>query len=354
MLGNPSLHLEGKVLDGGWIVGPQIPIGASTSHGTGGNFTVAYHVTGPIGEKGFLKALDYSRAMHAPDVAQALNAMTAAYIYERDVLNKCRGLDRVVHAIADGTIQINEPGTNGVVEYLIFELADGDVRKFIKFSSAFDVAWALRSLHHVATGLKQMHGRGVAHQDLKPSNVLMYSGVSKLADLGRAAYQGHAAAHLRLAFAGDPTYAPPDLAYGFVNPEWSQWRLGCDVYHLGSMIVFFFTGVGMTPLIMKYLDPAFHPMIFGGGWTGTFEAVLPYLRNAFDQAVLEFSSQIKNAKLRDKLVVLVRQMCDPDTRLRGHPKHRASTGNSFSLERYITDFDLLARRAEIGWFKESS
>jgi hypothetical protein len=118
------------------------------------------------------------------------------------------------------------------------------------------------------------------------------------------------------------------------------------------MVVFFFLGVGMTPLVFKHLDTAFQPSArpFHGGWTGTFHGVLSYVRDAFDRAILEFGGQIPNEALRAKLTTIVRQLCEPDSRLRGHPLSRSTTGNSFSLERYITDFDLLARRAEIGMY----
>jgi serine/threonine protein kinase len=206
--------------------------------------------------------------------------------------------------------------------------------------------------------LKQLHGSNIAHQDLKPSNVLVFDGrTSKLADLGRAAYQGHTPGHDHLHVAGDPTYAPPDLAYGFVLPEWNMRRLSCDVYHLGSMIVFFFTGMGMTGLLFKHLDLAFQPSArpFAGGWTGTFEDVLPYVREAFERAIEEFGNHVPDPKLREKLVTMVRQLCEPDSRLRGHPlTRRQGGGNSFSLERYITDLDLLARRAEVGTYKEAA
>lgn len=356
MKGNPSLHLKGKVLDGGWTVGDAIPVGKCTTAGTGGNFSVAYHVTGSKGQKAFLKALDYERAMKAPQVAKALNAMTAAYLFECEVLDKCREkhLDRVVHAYTSGTITIDEPMAEGVVEYLIFELADGDIRKIIQFSQNFDLAWSLRSLHQIATGLKQLHTNGIYHQDLKPSNVLTFSGKNfKLADLGRAVYEGHTATHYNYPFAGDPSYAPPDLAYGYVPSDARQWRLSCDVYHLGSMVVFFFTGLGMTQLLMKHLDITLKPRIypFLGQWTGTYLEVLPYVRDAFDNAVIEFSNEVKDPKLHETLTKIVRELCDPDAKLRGHPRYRRSNGNSFSLETYIGTFNLLAHRAEVGMYK---
>lgn len=358
MRGNPSLFLSGKVLQGYWTVGESIPMGRNVTGRSGGNFSVAYKLTGKKGEQAFLKALDYSWAMKQTGrVAQVLQAMTAAYLFECEVLNKCRErrLDRIVHAIATGEIEINEPDAEGVVEYIIFDLADGDLRKYLEFSEKFDLAWRLRTIHSIAVALKQLHGSGIYHQDLKPSNVLVFAQKdARLGDLGRAVYEGHTAAHYNYPFAGDPTYAPPDLAYLSIPADPKQWRLSCDIYHLGSMIIFFFTDLGMTPLIMRHLDPSLHPRIhpYNGPYTGTYEEVKPALREAYDRAVIEFSEAIKDETLRPRLTRIVRELCDPDPDLRGHPTQRNPNGNTFSLERYLSEFDLLARRAEAGIYKE--
>jgi serine/threonine protein kinase len=357
MRGNPSLCLKGKILDDDWTVGEPIPVGLRKIGGTGGNFSVAYEVMHSSGQKAFLKALDYSWAMEQKEVAKELQRMTAAYLFECNVLEKCRegSFDKIVRAIATGTIRIDEPDGEGVVEYIIFELADGDIRNHLRFTQRFDLAWLMRCLREIATGLRQLHAARIYHQDLKPSNVLVFDGnESKLSDLGRAVYEGESAPHYNLAFAGDPAYAPPDLAYLAVPSDLRQWRLSCDAYHLGSMLVFFFTGVGMTPLLMKHLDPLLQPRIFpyNGRWSGTYQEVLPYVRKSFDDAVIEFGERITNAKLREQLTRIVRELCDPDSNLRGHPKNRSRNGNSFSLERYISEFELLRHRAEVGIYED--
>lgn len=61
------------------------------------------------------------------------------------------------------------------VFYLIFELADGDIRRHLAVQESLDLAFVLRTLHHVAVGLDQLHRADIAHQDLKPSNVLIYT-----------------------------------------------------------------------------------------------------------------------------------------------------------------------------------
>ena len=97
-------------------------------------------------------------------------------------------MDRVVRALDSGSITVDPsiPFTN--VPYLIFEAADADIRLHLDTSSASTIAWRLRALHHIATGLKQLHGADIAHQDIKPSNILVFvleslSTVSKVADL---------------------------------------------------------------------------------------------------------------------------------------------------------------------------
>jgi len=34
-----------------------------------------------------------------------------------------------------------------------------------------ELTWIFRTLHNIATGLKQLHGQEIAHQDLKPSSL---------------------------------------------------------------------------------------------------------------------------------------------------------------------------------------
>ena len=95
-------------------------------------------------------------------------------------------MDRVVTALEDGGIKVDD-GVFGTVNYLIFEPADGDIRRHLALPQRVEIAWILRSLHHIATGLLQLHSSKVAHQDVKPSNVLVFDRkISKVSDLGSA------------------------------------------------------------------------------------------------------------------------------------------------------------------------
>lgn len=336
-MSHPAKQLAGLELDGGWRVLNAVDLGADHS---GGHFSQGYIVEQRgSGHRGFLKALDYTRALQEPDPARVLQALTEAFNYERDLLGRCKGLDRVVRAIADGGVVVQ----GQAVQYLIFELATSDARSQANLSRRFELAWTLRALHHVATGLFQLHSIGVAHQDLKPSNVLIFEDCLKVGDLGRASSKGVIAPHEDYEICGDTTYAPPELLYHAIATDWNRRRQGCDVYLLGSIVTFFFSGLGMTAWIRAELDDT-HAWT---AWAGTYDEALPYVRAAFDRVVEALKPDIPS-EARDDIVTTIRELCDPDPGLRGHPLNRTRSGNRYSLERYVSKFNLLARRAELG------
>jgi serine/threonine protein kinase len=131
----------------------------------------------------------------------------------------------------------------GRVFYLIFEMAEGDVRVQMNVTTKFDAVWCMRALKDISLGLWQVHKEMIAHQDAKPSNVLTYPGPTfKIADFGRASRRGHSAWHDDLKVAGDRSYAPPEQLYGFLHPDFIPRRMGCDLYMLGNLAAFLFRG----------------------------------------------------------------------------------------------------------------
>lgn len=337
---SPAAHLAGLTLPGDWFVVEPVARGKDQ---TGGHFSHGYRVRHKDGTEAFLKALDYSRALKSPDPARLLQAMTSAFNFERDLLTKCqeKKLRRIVRPLNTGSVNVEGYGSPNVVQYMILELAAADLRSHLA-SSALDLAFRLRTLHHVAIALRQLHSVGIAHQDLKPSNVLQFPEIgSKLTDLGRAGIIGTPAPHDDCQIAGDLTYAPPELLYGFLLPEWESRRVGCDIYHLGSMLVFLFSGFSMTGLLFSSLDSQFHYERWGDG----YETVLPYVQDAFDRAVAAFSSGALPAVVRAPLETALRELCNPDPRHRGKRSGLRHV-SPFDLGPYVTLFDLLAGKAE--------
>ncbi len=330
--------LLGLKLANGWLVTKRI---TKSTSGTGGTFSCSYEVR--RGEEiGFLKAFDFAQAFEpGVDTPKALEQLTAAFNYELDILNHCRNrkLSRVVLAIDDGHIDVPGMGTiEGRVLYLIFELAQGDVRCQIDLSTAQDSYWCLLVLKDVSLGLWQVHRESIAHQDVKPSNVLSYpKELFKISDFGRASRKGQSVWHDEACFAGDWGYAPPELIYGFRHPDFGPRRVGCDLFMLGNLVTFLFSGVNLTTALLSELAPEHHPK----QWNTSYQDVLPYLQNAFGR-VLEIVAPRIDPNVRSEVIQIVRELGNPDLAKRGHPRG-VGRHDQYSLERYVSRFNLLAQ-----------
>ena len=203
-------------------------------------------------------------------------------------------------------------------------------------------------MHHTAVGLSQMHSHRISHQDLKPSNVLAYGTERgfRFADLGRSVCDEKAGPFDGMRFSGDRSYAPPEVLYGHVNEEWVDRHLGSDAYLLGSMIFFYCRGAGATQLLFEKVDRPHRPSAFGGTWTAPYRQVLPILQHAFTDVLEELQASLDSSIASD-LVRAANELCTPDPVLRGHSLERLGGGHNYSLQRYISMFDRLAKRAEV-------
>lgn len=332
----PAEELVGLSLADDWRVVAKIP---KDPQGTGGYFSVPYVAERPDGTRAFLKAVNLSLALSSPGMMRNVEALTKAFNFEVDVLSKCRRMTNIVRVLAHGEAEV--PGSViGNVPYLIFEYADhGDVRKRLSLFQEFDLAWTLRSLHNVANGLRQLHGAGIAHQDLKPSNVLVFDGSIKISDLGRASDFSVRGPHDGLDFAGDLTYAPPEALYGFQPNDWHTRRFGADLYMLGSMIVFMCSGVSMSALLYKGLAPEFHP------GRVPFAEAMPYLEHALSNALAEFAAALPDKRWASEISLVVERLCCVNPQIRGTP---GFLRGNLSLEPFVSALNRLARRAELG------
>jgi serine/threonine protein kinase len=337
----PATRLSGRRLDGGWLVGERLD---RMPGATGGLCSVGYRVSRDDGRTAFMKAHDYARAIQqgGSNFSTVLEDMLAAYNLEKQVNDQCADarMSRVVRSLGAGAILVE--GSELPVNYIIFELADGDIRhQFDEHSD--NLAWKLRTLHQVAVGLAQLHRKGIIHQDLKPSNVLAFDAGagSKIGDLGSAWFQGQTAPLLDQAFAGDPDYAPPECLYGYEIADVRNRLLARDIYLLGSLIPFLFMGVDATSALLVNLPRAHHPRRSAL----SFEDSLPYLREAFDQVVDSLADVCGEGELR-RLAELFEQLCDPDPRSRGDRRPVGKHSKRFALDRAISLLNRLASAAE--------
>jgi hypothetical protein len=109
----------------------------------------------------------------------------------------------------------------------------------------------------------------------------------------------------------------------------------------GNLVAFMFSGINVTANLTARLDPQFHY----SKWAGNYQDVLPYIQEAFTRVLEQLEAAIDPA-VRDEILPVVRQLCEPDPARRGHP--RGVGGHTqYSLERYVTILDRLSRTVEL-------
>jgi eukaryotic-like serine/threonine-protein kinase len=349
MENNAAHSLLGITLKTGWLVKEKIQ---KNDNQTGSTFSVGYIVE-KDGETCFLKAFDFGgflanavpkQGKDEIEVVDVVNEMTTAFIYERDLSKHCKDKHVTkVTFVKEAGQEFVQGVSIPVVPYLIFDLADGDVRKRLAFSANLDYAWRLKSLHDIAVGLKQLHQIEVSHQDLKPSNILVFNTDSKLGDLGRSMCRDIDGPYNKRAFSGDWNYAPPEMMYRYYEKDWNKRVFATDCYLLGSLIVFYFSGISMSALLRKHIPDNFS----WENWRGGFEELKPYLEDGFSKALSEFEENVRYPEFKEDLKALIEHLCHPYPERRGHPKNIAANGSNYSLERFITRLDVLKTRAEI-------
>lgn len=224
----------------------------------------------------------------------------------------------------------------------MFEVAERDLREHAGLGKTLDTALNLYILHQTALSLEALHFNNIAHQDLKPSNVLLFENLFvKLGDLGSAHDKGVLRPDNQSIIAGDPGHAPPEQLYGYRPNEWAARRLASDLYLFGSLIVYMFSDVSMTAQISGQLKPEHH----WKAWTGNKADILPYLYGAWD-AVLEELIELLDKDIGEELITIVRHLTNPDPNRRGHPKNLAGSGSRFGVRRFSSRLEVLQKIAE--------
>lgn len=336
--------LEGKELQGKWKVIKKID---KEPGETGGYFSVGYIVEDKNENRAFLKAVDFYRVLsRSSNMMEELKILTNAYDFEVKLLDKCVGsnLRYVVKLLDKG--QYKEPNFIYPVPYMVFEFAETSVRKCLDVSRKIDFAWSLRSLHNVAVALNELHNVDIAHQDVKPSNIMLFDNkkISKVGDVGRSSLLGEKIEHDELVCAGDKFYSPLEQLYGWVDNDWYVRRYSCDMYMFGNLIYTYFNGVSINESIRKRLSREQQPKTLRGTYAGNYNDILPLLIHTFNLVLDDFNDNMDN-ELRKELQELVKHLCHPDYKnLRGDLKQNGA--QRYSMERFISKLDFLCNKYE--------
>lgn len=345
-------NLQGKTTAAGWLVAERVENGRSKPDAkTGGTFSVGYRVE-KQGAIAFMKVFDVISAFGpGKDLAMEIGRITGEYNHEKALLDLCTTgrLSRVVKILDHGTFQTPfplpfDPDYTVPLHYIIFERADaGDIRDVFNEYDQINDAVKLDYLHHVAVAIQQIHQRQVSHQDIKPSNVLIFKQNgegAKLADFGRAVKKGVPSPHDSQLIMGARNYAPPEQLYGHEAPDWRNKREAADLYNFGSLVAFLFSGTNTTAGILGRMAENLQP----GSWTGVYEDILPMVQTAY----AEYLASIRTAFpewARDQLGQIVMLCCEPDVYRRGDPKARAQHDKPLGVDRFIARLNMLRLEA---------
>jgi serine/threonine protein kinase len=340
----PSESLSGLKLNDGWEVVEKL---SKHPGATGGSFSCGYKVKDDK-NVAYLKALDFSEAFKDPDPPRRLQILTEAYNFERDLLLKCKSnhLTKIVTPVTDGSIDVHGfPIGIGKVYYIIFELADGDIRKIRDTFQKIDLAFSFRALHNTAVGLEQLHRSGIAHQDLKPSNVMSFREVYKVGDLGRSSDINKPFWYDHIQFPGDRNYSPLEQHYGFHFSNDFNEKYASDMYLFGSLFYFFFSGLSASQVLFEKARK------LGISIVSNFNADIPEWERVFSETLVDLSKSLKCFLTEDRVddvILLVKYLCHPDPRKRGFPKNITTQNQQYSFIRFISKLDIFAKEAELG------
>ncbi len=351
---SPAHQLVGHQLQCGWLVTKKL---TRAPGGTGGNFGVGY-IAEKEGKEAFVKAIDFVAALGSADPIKELARLTTEAEFEKEALDYCGGrrMSRVIRLVAHEYVNVG-PGALDRVSCLVMEFGPADLRAHITGTSSIPASWSIAVLSDVALALDQLHRGGVAHQDVKPSNVISMStrvppsvGATaqsanmKLGDLGRIVRKDVAGPFDDIPWPGDKTYSPPERWYGHRPSEWQDERDASDAFMLGSLIFFVFTGTPLQPLLFREMPIAYLP----GTWTGTYDATLiSVVRHAVSKCLLSELTGRLHSELEGPLIQIAKELTDPDPTLRGDPRSRRRIGRPVGIDRYHQRLRALSLRAGV-------
>ena len=290
-----------------------------------------------------MKAFDFRQEELIGDTNR-LEHMVREYNHERNMHYFCKdqGINRVTRIYGDGKIVID----GDAVHFLVCEWVDKCLREHQPPGDVSISASArFTAMKDTAAALAQLHQAGVAHQDIKPSNaVCPDSGPVKLTDLGSSSREHiQAPPHDLQYLVGQPNYAPYELLYEYPPSSWRRRRFGCDLFLLGNLCFTSFVGGSLSCIALHSIPSHLRHTEF----LGDYAEIVPHLIEAHEFLIPQMLTGNVPQSLLPDVVHIVNCLCHPDPLRRGHSKNVQFRNNPLALERFVSAFALLAKKAEV-------
>jgi len=199
-----------------------------------------YKILGELGEGGMGIVYKAEQTSLERTVAMKVlpQRLTNDPAFVQRFLNEARAIAALNHP---NIVQIYDVGHEGQTYYYTMELVDGRSLDDILFRrGSLPIKRATAIVANVALALEYMHGEGVVHRDVKPSNIMLDRiGGVKLTDFGLALQEGAQRMTVAGGIVGTPEYMSPEQAAGHTATSKS------DIYSLG--VVFYELTTGRVP-----------------------------------------------------------------------------------------------------------
>ncbi len=285
---------------------------------------------------------------------ELLSRETTAFNYETKVAEACasRHMSNVIRYIESGEVDL-DGYTIPTVDYIVYELSEGKIGDFLKYSSKADfvadlgmLVDKLHSLHQVTKGVKQLHTNNIAHHNITPQSVEVFDsnstfkiGALHTSHTNQDELQSPESGKL---YNGDLTFAPPEAFFAPTKRDMGSYYQ-IDTYMLGNLVVYYLTQLNMTALLNSNLPCTLKEWAKGGA---DYQAVLPEIINAFEKILKNIKSSICVEELQEPIMEIISCLCNPDPGKRGYPGNFNSSTANADLQRVLTKLNLLYKRAE--------
>lgn len=338
--------LTGLVLCNRWKINRLLHEGKQES---GGNFGVGYIALDLNSNKEcFLKVVDFRTRLSNIDQLSALLNM-AKFEIQMHIYCGERKMSKVVQMLEHGQIvfQRRTDGEKYNLICLVLERGEGDIKSHISYAPNQSAYWKLSVLRDVALAIIQLERANLAHNDVKPSNVIRFESkgdqhVLKLGDVGRAVRKDGSGPFDSLEWAGDPRHQPIEVFYGWKELDWQNRRTAADTYMLGSLMCYLFVGASLTERVTNSLPAEYRHNMY----KGEYRQILDVLRHTWASVIHDQIAPSFPASLRSELTLILQWLSDPDPRQRGEPNARRA--GLLGLDRIQSRFVRLTQAALLG------
>jgi len=217
--------------------GKKIPSDKAIQFTPGEIFDKRYRIVEEIGRGGMGRV--YKAEDTELNITVALKMIRSKYSTDPIFIERFKKETLTARSIShENVIRIYDLGEAEKIKYISMEYIKGqNLREFIQTSGSLTIETAINLTRQMCEALKAAHQKGIVHQDLKPSNIMIdNNGQAYIMDFGLARSLHIEEEGVSGGMSGTPQYMSPEQARGEKVDQTS------DIYSLGIIMYEMLTG----------------------------------------------------------------------------------------------------------------